>query len=189
MTLPRQASSIYGPSSAAQTEQDAQPDAPPDAQPNASAPFITNGAALSTLAFAEAKDDVVRPTQPELSRFLAKVDGILGDSDSCNMWLAKIVGPKPGNMHGMFWFRGKMRLSHRLAYVWFKGELLEGQRVGHTCRSDGRCVNPRHLVIKPPHERARVHLVNDHTYHGTDSLRAQEYCIMQQLDSFVAYEC
>ncbi len=74
-----------------------------------------------------------------LDRFKSKVEV---RRDGCWIW----TGQKRGSHgHGGFYFAGKMRLAHRVAYELFVGELSDEQVVMHTCDVQG-CVAPHHLV-------------------------------------------
>ena len=71
-------------------------------------------------------------------RFLDKVL-IPEDKTACWQWQAG----KARN-YGHIYVLGKALKAHRLSYQLFKGELIAGKVIMHTC-DNSLCVNPNHL--------------------------------------------
>jgi hypothetical protein len=71
-------------------------------------------------------------------RFFQKVN----KTDSCWLW----TGALNSKGYGSMGFEGKTTSTHRLSYLWFKGEIPEGMFVCHTCDVPS-CVNPEHLFL------------------------------------------
>lgn len=58
----------------------------------------------------------------------------------CWQW----IGAQNRKGYGQLFFRGKLWVSHRVAYTIFVGEIPEGMTVDHLCFNKG-CINPAHL--------------------------------------------
>lgn len=71
--------------------------------------------------------------------------GRVNKTESCWLW----TGSSRVRGYGGFWYHGKTWSSHRLAYIWTKGEIPEGMVLDHTCRVRS-CVNPDHLRVVTP---------------------------------------
>jgi hypothetical protein len=69
-------------------------------------------------------------------RFFSKVE----KTDSCWLWTAS----KTPRGYGTFYFEGRNRGAHRVAYLLTKGAIPEGAELDHLCRNPS-CVNPDHL--------------------------------------------
>ena len=61
----------------------------------------------------------------------------------CLEWTAYTLRKYP---YGVFQYRGKARLAHRVAWMLAYGKFPDGQVVRHTC-DNPRCVNVDHLVL------------------------------------------
>jgi hypothetical protein len=73
-------------------------------------------------------------------RFAKFVD----DSGDCWLWTGSKLKSKWA--YGQFRMNGKNRSAHRVSYEIYKGEILQGQIVRHTCNTPS-CVNPEHLEL------------------------------------------
>lgn len=68
---------------------------------------------------------------------------------------------RKGHQHGSLFFNGKQVMIHRLMYHNFIEDVpvykrcKDSLQVNHTCKSDGRCVNPYHMYLGTPKENIR----------------------------------
>lgn len=69
---------------------------------------------------------------------------------ACWEWTAG----KNGGGYGSFWFNGKTKSAHSVAYELFYGPILEGLEPDHLCRNTS-CVNPLHLEAVTRKENIR----------------------------------
>lgn len=71
---------------------------------------------------------------------LSFVSNVEPRDDGCHEWSAAL----DGRGYGKF-ITGRLQYSaHRVAYAWWRGELVEGLVIDHLCRNKA-CVNPEHL--------------------------------------------
>lgn len=86
---------------------------------------------------------------PDLKRFLQLIERPLADDCDCVMWGGSRRGNGAGNQHGQLHWKGRVQKAHRVAYQLFVGDIPKELCVLHKCptNSNGRCVNPRHLVL------------------------------------------
>lgn len=54
------------------------------------------------------------------------------------------IGCKNEGGYGLYFYKNKNLLAHRLSYSLFKGNLVKGYEIDHICNNRG-CVNPKHL--------------------------------------------
>jgi hypothetical protein len=64
-------------------------------------------------------------------------------TESCWNWTGATWG---NNGYGCLRFNGKTQSTHRISYVLYNGNILEGMVVMHTC-DNPICVNPDHLKL------------------------------------------
>src|SRR5690606_31294900 len=87
-------------------------------------------------------------TDTDVDRFAAKIefppDGP-EDTASCWFWAGARHSRRRG--YGKFWLSGRMVNAHKASYLLFRGDVAEGQVVGHLCNCES-CVNPFHLVAQ-----------------------------------------
>jgi hypothetical protein len=86
----------------------------------------------------KAMDAPIRPAhQTDEQRFWSKVD----KSGPCWLWMGCTT-----NGYGIFRFRSRNTVAHRVSYEWATGPIPEGYEVDHTCFNHS-CVRPDHLRI------------------------------------------
>jgi hypothetical protein len=88
-------------------------------------------------------DEII--TDAMWARFVSKAD--VRGPDDCWLWKAAQQGGNPaGDRYGAFNLDGtKIVGAHRVSYLRYKGPILEGMEVRHTCDVK-LCVNPAHLL-------------------------------------------
>jgi hypothetical protein len=77
---------------------------------------------------------------PILDRFEQKIERV--PESGCWVWTSATC--QKG--YGLFWFDGKPRKAHRVAYELYVGEITPGLVIDHVCRVRC-CVNPDHLRV------------------------------------------
>lgn len=97
-------------------------------------------------------------------RFFQKVN----KTDSCWLW----TGAVSSRGYGSVTFQRKVVSTHRLSYMWFKGEIPDGMFVCHTCDIPA-CVNPDHLWLGNNSDNMQDMIAKDR--HGR-SMRTQTHC-------------
>lgn len=83
------------------------------------------------------KGTSLRMTPTALLRFLPNVT--IGEG-GCWLW----GGATDTKGYGQFWYEGKARWAHRLAFATFRGRIRNGNDIDHKCHTRN-CVNPAHL--------------------------------------------
>lgn len=87
-------------------------------------------------------------------------------SDGCWNWTRAISAAG----YGVFWWLGKIRLTHRLSYEMAVGKIPDGLVLDHLCRNP-KCCNPSHLEAVPQ-------VTNVRRGEGiTNAKRSQTHCI------------
>lgn len=87
----------------------------------------------------------------DVERFWGKVE----KTDACWNWKAGISA----STYPIFWFDGKQRLAHRIAYEITNGEISKGMVIDHLC-SNRLCVRPDHL--DPVTQRENIKRSSNH---------------------------
>lgn len=85
--------------------------------------------------------------RPVVDRFLEKIKPT---PTGCWVWM----GTKNSQGYGQLWFRGRLWLAYRVAYVSFFGSTSPGFQLDHLCRQRS-CVNPMHLEQVTAQENVR----------------------------------
>jgi hypothetical protein len=100
---------------------------------------------------AERADRITRPGVPAaIVRFMDKVDR--GNPPAaCWLWTSDVN--RRG--YGRFFWAGKARRAHRLAYEWFVGPIPSGTQLHHVCGVSS-CVRPDHLLAVTPLEHRAI---------------------------------
>jgi len=73
--------------------------------------------------------------------------------NDCWIWNGTKQYTGKGRQHGCIWYHGKYVQIHRLMYHNFVENVPEYERksgalqVNHKCKTDGKCINPKHLYL------------------------------------------
>lgn len=89
-----------------------------------------------------------KPADKDRQRFMDKVSKGEG-KDDCWLW----SGGKDRNGYGAFWYVDNTYGAHRIAYLFFKGRIRNGNEIDHRCKNVG-CVNPAHLRQTSKHKNS-----------------------------------
>lgn len=114
------------------------------------------------------------------ARFMKHVLRNPEDPGACWVWTgaknrlsrsAREADPKRETVYGHTSLRGRNMLAHRVSFILFRGDLLPGFVVMHTC-DNGLCVNPRHLVPG----NASANQIDSYTKGRHYTLEGSEFC-------------
>lgn len=92
-----------------------------------------------------ARDQVLnaasRPDRHALARFFGNVEMVRG---GCWRWIGTRNDGRTENSYGQMSLRNIVFKAHRIAYVWFVGDVPAGLELDHLCGHKW-CANPTHL--------------------------------------------
>lgn len=103
------------------------------------------------------------------------------NNDGCWIWQRS----KQNQGYGMTTMDGKKMLAHRVSYIFAKGEIPDGKKLDHLCRTPA-CINPDHLepvtqrenILRSPSSTCAVnhrktHCKNGHEYTPENTFNRQ----------------
>ena len=88
-------------------------------------------------------------TARDLTRFWSQV--VVSEGDGCWLWTARLH-----HGYGRFYYEGRRRQAHGVAYELIVGEIETGMVLHHECEIPS-CVNPAHLKPVTQAEHMHVH--------------------------------
>lgn len=97
------------------------------------------------------------PSAQDIERFNSKVDR----SGECHSWTGSLVT----NGYGAFYWGGRLRTAHRVAWEIVNGPIPAGMCVCHHC-DNPRCVNVAHLFLGTNRDNVADRVAKKRTWNG-----------------------